>query len=190
MRPIIMSGESIKAILVGRKTQTRRIIKPQPNRVVNGLPYRRLISNGIGDVIKLIKCPYGQIGDRLWVKETWATENRYNHLKPSEIPQPATLYYPANRDYEPFQMGIKRSLLFMPRWASRITLEITGIRVERVQDIPLVDVKKEGISEINWYHYDNAIDAFKKLWDSINAKRGYGWGINPWVWVISFRKLL
>jgi hypothetical protein len=175
---IIMSGNHPRLILDGLKTQTGRVIKPQPDRIVNGLPYRLLIEDGVGEVLKLIPCPYGGVGDRLWVKETWASENRYNHLKPSEIPQMAKIFYLAP-GYNPFEMGKVRSPLFMPRWASRILLEITELGAQRLQDISYKDSKAEGYISIS----DFAI-----RWDSLNAKRGFGWERNPFVWVISFKR--
>lgn len=129
------------------------------------------------------------VGDRLWVRET---------LRKSDIGAP-TRYKaddcPVFCDGEtPIIWSFKKSILasiFMPRWASRITLEITGVRVERLQEINLADIQAEGI-------YDNRatrnapiqIGKFKILWDSTNAKRGYSWAINPWVWVIEFKKLI
>lgn len=207
-RPIIFSTDMVKAILEGRKTQTRRVIKPQPPK---GFRMRMGINIGVceEDTNKLprkqdyVKIPYGAVGDRLWVRETLATANRYNHLKPSEIPQRESILHYLADGYSPFEMGKVRSSLFLPRWASRITLEITGVRVERLQDIggeggfgDLKQLRAEGLelgvgavrgnSHLPW-RYDSIV-AFQDLWDSINAKRGYGWDTNPWVWVIEFKR--
>jgi len=122
--------------------------------------------------------PRYEVGDRLWVKETWASLNRYNHLKPSEIPRTATIYYLASIEYDPFGMGIIRPSRFMPRWTSRITLEVTEVRVERLNQISESDVTKEGV--------DNLV-TFMLLWDRLNKKRGYEWKSNCWVWVITFK---
>ena len=165
-RPIIMTGESVRAILEGRKTQTRRVIKPQPR---NGKDWR---------------CPYGQSGGRLWVRETWQAQSItgewWHKVKKDERPlhnwsvvDRATL--PASLNEMPPKWI---SPLFMPRWASRITLEVTGVRVERVQDISEDDAIAEGTGSTSVY---------RLLWDSINAKRGYSWDSNPWVWAVGFK---
>ena len=180
-RPILFSGEMVQAILDGRKTQTRRVIKPQPG-----------IAPGIGPVWKgsdyckewIRECPYGIHGDRLWVRETWASFK-------------GGVYYRAegsNNARIEETVGWRPSI-FMPKIISRIWLEITDIRVERVQEISPQDVCREGIrptipggfeiDECDWI----GAQQFKPLWDSINAKRGYGWDMNPWVWVISFRRI-
>ena len=179
-RPIIFNTEMVQAILDGRKTQTRRVIK-NPEKL-EGLMLSGEEENW---------CPYGKIGDRLWVRETWA-----NIL---ELSPEKNLVYKATDwkgwleyEVEPIKWS---SPLFMPRWASRITLEITNIRVERLQDITEEDAEAEGIS---WSHsggpFDNpeiigAIENFAYFWDSLNAKRGYPWDSNPWVWVIEFKKI-
>lgn len=173
-RPILFSGEMVNAILDGRKTQTRRVVKKQPHGagewVLQGINW--LFPN-VCPYIKL-KNPYGVIGDRLWVKETWkcvlgnviykATPN--NRIKTDK--------------YKPS--------IYMPRWASRINLEITNIRVERLQDITETEAIAEGVSG-GGSHPDFWVGAFADLWDSINAKRGYGWDANPWVWVVEFKRI-
>jgi len=197
-RPIIFSGEMVQAILGGRKTQTRRVWK-KPRGHTNHDVYPRYIggrfelsSNGfcIGESIN---CPYGKIGDRLWVREKHNIECPY----PAEekCGHPDHVYYWATEEpvvRESFSTPWRPSI-FMPRWASRITLEITGVRVERVQDITPKDAKSEGVpapqSEVALGLPDQyALHRFKHLWDSINAKRGYGWDANPWVWVVEFQR--
>jgi hypothetical protein len=178
-RPILFSGPMVRAILEGRKTQTRRVIKKNP-----------LIEAGFTDAF--IKhpdnfiaesCPYGQPGDRLWVKEAW-----WHHR---ECRPPFEHEHGACIRYQPFEGYDKKSPLFMPRWASRLTLEITGVRVERVQDISKADVVAEGISEREGYPLSDCAagwhEPYAALWDSLNAKRGFGWDANPWVRVIEFR---
>jgi len=235
-KPIIMSAFSVQAILDGRKTQTRRVIKsPGNHRHINRLlgewglsapPYQydgeewmpgeRLPWNwtgsrppNIGDwvwelqsdvddhVTTPIRCPYGKPGDHLWVRETWATPGNFDHIKPSLLPEThfddSLLVYRATAENaEPYYTW--RPSIFMPRWASRITLRVTGVRVERVQDISQEDAQAEGIERGTytnkghdgwWYDY---VDQFRLLWDSINAKHGFGWGANPWVFVIEFEK--
>lgn len=179
-RPILMSGPMINAIFDGRKTQTRRVVKPQPKwKAHNGvLAFDDRVNRGI-------HCPYGQPGDRLWVRETWAQH-------PDEA---GIIWRATDPGWDDNDYGIKwKPSIFMPRWASRITLEVTSVRVERVQDITPRDVVAEGI-----YHepgewgpdeaYDHLIKGFAHLWDQINAKRGYSWDANPWVWVIGFKVL-
>lgn len=177
-KPILFTGEMVRAVLDGRKTQTRRVIKPQPGLL------------GPKDIpLLLYYCPYGQPGDRLWVRESWSVDMSMDHLKPSDVPEDSIVYYRANtdKDWERQStgqvMGKKRPSIFMPRWASRINLEITDIRVERVQDITEEDAKAEGV---DWYPAMRANRLFQSLWDSINAKRGYAWDVNPWVWVVEF----
>lgn len=186
--PIICSIESVKAILKGRKTQTRRVIKFQPEP--NHIEEFKQTWQGL--------CPYGQVGDRLIIKETWATEKRYDHLKPSLIPDTAKIYYIDKAihkagGYSLFtEMGKVRSAMFMCRWMSRLTPPITEVRVERVQDITPEDCILEGLQKAD-YLQDiwrvTALSDFRNLWDSLNAKRGYGWEVNPWGWVITFKKI-
>jgi len=231
-RPILFSGPMVRAILSGAKTQTRRIMKPKPDHchrdILNGNKNWYRLLPQLGE--KQLKCPYGQPGDRLWVRETWGCfdyshdqraiayradgddggctwieiPKEYHHfgaMGEEDLPQ----YCPANDKWRPS--------IHMPRWASRITLEVTEVRVERIRDIDPTDCWAEGMpmerrrDEIPhlveflsggkadglrpklgpWYTVD-PIPEFRKLWNSINAKRGYGWDVNPWVWVVSFRK--
>ncbi len=184
--PIIMSGNHPNLILNGDKTQTRRVMKPQPQLSISDEMYK-------ANMAKFnFKCPYGQVGDRLIIKETWATEKRYDHLKPSEIPDTAKIYYIDKAihkagGYSLFtEMGKVRSAMFMCLWMSRARPEITEVRVERVQKISSKDALKEGIPLIECFE-EYPTSRFRKLWDSLNAKRGYGWDATPWVWVISFK---
>lgn len=204
-RPIIFSGEMVKAILDGRKTQTRRVIIPQPNY----RPYLQqdafYVKNfgyiGVKNKSALeahLSCPYGQVGDRLWVKETWQAGCEWDDEKPSQI-DPLC----GGADINYIADGIKffdegwgkiRSSYFMPKWAARIWLEITNIRVEKLRDISGKDAQKEGwprhqeiFPSINTEY--KAKSWFAMLWNQINVKRGYGWDTNPWVWIIEFKKL-
>jgi len=214
--PIIFSTEMVKAILEGRKTQTRRTIKPQPpsdadvfawfapeikeGKAPEGCWYEN--ENGL---TFHCKCPYGQVGDHLWVRETW-TVGAYSPNKVADVIYKAgDLKYHitvswstiidwlgVDRDWGGWIPDNWRPSIFMPRWACRITLEITGLRVERLQEITEEDAEAEGES---WRDgggsWDNpeiigAVENYAHLWDSLNAKRGYGWKTNPWVWVIEF----
>jgi len=191
MKPIIFNGEMVRAILDGRKTQTRRVIKPQPEkdavfphgsvdtyvRTENANPY---------DDARTIKCPYGQPGDLLYVRETV-----------SKVRRPSGKWiYRADLPQEVQRAFSWRPPIHMRRQDSRITLKITDVRVERVQEISEKDAIAEGIywddecpEDVTngWCPgaYDSPIDSFKHLWDSINAKRGYSWKANPWVWCLT-----
>jgi hypothetical protein len=164
--------------------------------------------NIIKDQNIYFSCPYGQPGDHLWVKETWQTGTELDNLNGTEILQKAMdagydigpacpLWYPADGAYRPWcnndldfgNTGRKRAARFMPRWASRIILEITGVRVERVQNISVIDCISEGIKIDVPDYSEDAIYRFKQLWDSINAKRGFSWDVNPYVWCISFKRI-
>jgi hypothetical protein len=168
MKPIIFSTKLIKKILAGEKTQTRRVMKPQPTSEPEPARWHPPTQYAINF------CPYGKPGDQLWVRETWGTEVRYGHMKPSALPPGCKIYYRTEGDGQ-YGLDQWRPSIFMPRWASRITLTIKKIRIERVMDITEQDIKDEGVS-----------GSFPELWDKIYAKRGYPWRNNPWVWVIEF----
>lgn len=193
-RPILFSSEMVRAIMEGRKTQTRRVVKPQPltsdGMIARAIPewyYPREFAKF---------CPYGQPGDRLWVRETWATEYSYNGTNPSSLSKGNQLWFKATKESwdetcisELYQRGNTRPSIFMPRWASRITLEIVSIRVERVQEITDDHAIQEGVDRTNSSIVGYPRTRFQKLWDSLNAKRGYSWESNPWVWVIEFKRV-
>jgi hypothetical protein len=213
-KPILFSGEMVQAILDGRKTQTRRVMKPQPAPgVLWGGMVNDEAATDLGDHLFLsdngndyfMPCPYGKPGDRLWVRETWA----FIDGDGEEISGEGEVIYKADSDRGLSQAPERwRPSIHMPRWASRITLEVTGIRVERVQEISDVDCIAEGTEPIcddkRFCHgYPNDITppdgsceecsisprgTFGFLWDSINGKRpGCLWDSNPWVFVIEFR---
>ena len=204
--PIIFNTEMVKAYLAGRKTMTRRVIKPQPVRVDDAFdgtwewrePKQYYDDLTLYSMLKE-RCPYGQAGDRLWVKES---------LRHSLVGIPVRYMAddcPVLKDGEtPDNWNWKKPILpsiFMPRWACRTTPEITEVRVERVQDISESNALAEGIEEWEGFfrEYDHSdknpgwtrdiIYSFETLWDSLNAKRGYGWDTNCLVRVISFKKI-
>jgi hypothetical protein len=163
-RPIIFNSEMVRAILDGRKTQTRRVIKPQPGDIHR-------------DLLRInYHCPYGQPGDHLWVRETFQIDDNY----------PDMVFYKAD-DLAGHISTKWNSPIYMPRCDSRITLEITNRRVERVQDITEEDAMAEGVGRIAGL--GEYRQCFKNLWDSINKKRDYGWDTNPYVWVIEFKRI-
>jgi len=218
-RPIIFNGDMVRAILEGRKTQTRRVVKPQPYELRNppggmGLPFATYQSFYQGITATRLKCPYGEKGDRLWVRETFQIESnaRYQDVySQPDTPLGPVHYFkdggdewfecPRYKASEPdTHLGEDekpdpwKPSIHMPRWASRITLEVTGVRVERLQEISERDAEAEGIDEsgtkciVCGEPYACAVDGFACLWDSINSKRGYSWDSNPWVWVIEFKR--
>lgn len=229
-RPMLFDARSVPGIFDGRITMTRRVLKPQPSCMALGggawYPYedskRKKHYANVGHFRKGVAadfCPYGQIGDRLWVREacyiwgrwrengltktgkqawTFKAETPHTVIFAPSHPQVATKTTP--RETCAYW---KRPSIFMPHWASRILLEITDIRVERVQEISGENCVQEGattLTDLNMvlsridktpFHEQNNRKAraiFQDLWDSINAKRGFGWDVNPWVWVIEFKE--
>ena len=183
-RPILFSGEMVRAILDGRKTMTRRVIKPQPDNVTTGpTPMgANWMAWGMDGIVRDLWCPYGQPGDRLWVRETFATDIQ-------GCPGEYGLSYRADH-IDPRGDGPTRIKwtpgIHMFREYSRINLEITNVSVESVQDISEDDARLEGISNPLG---SLALNIFPSLWDSINLKRGYSWDSNPYVWVVEFKRL-
>jgi hypothetical protein len=202
-RPILFRAEMVRAILDGRKTQTRRVVKPATIKLLEAARQAGEVEyppENAGDDKYIAQfCPHGQPGDRLWVRETFCTSRRTVNKPTGD--------FQCNRvrglwEFSIFRERVMRPedyrwkpSIFMPRWASRIALEITGVRVERVQDISEKDAIAEGVRAPDARRWTcNAkltpqADAFAVLWDSINAKRDYSWESNPWVWVISFNRV-
>jgi hypothetical protein len=185
MKGIIMSAESVRAILDNRKSQTRRVVKPQPvvcpcNPIY--LDWKDMTLSP--DAAMTRYCPYGKPGDVLYVKETWQAWSEYDHLQPSEMPQhPNAILHIADRLEERPWDAKMRSPLHMPEWASRLKIVLTDVRVQRLQDITEDDAIAEGCN----FGCDS-VDWYRETWDSINAKRGYPWESNCWVWVLSFER--
>ena len=204
-RPIIFSGPEVVAILDGRKTQVRRAIKPQPDE--DGL-------NDGGWPITLEQCPFGAVGSRLWVREKFAVEApEYEWSVSTSIPaRQGGIWYAAD---EVVAGARWRPSIHMPRWASRILLEITEVRGQRLQEISVDDCYAEGLDShgdgmfrdkglaINQWPrgehgcdgyaqdgWDDARMVFADMWNSINGKRpNASWDSNPLIWAITFRRL-
>lgn len=236
-RPILFSGPTVRAILEGRKSQTRRLMKVQP--IQCNTPTPRFSDTARGDIFlcpdllpttdgptkqvfvecespgtyrhmgesQLIEshCPYS-VGQRLWVRETFRLRADQDGKPPSQDWWKSGAWYEADGNCEPSGCGggagKKRPAIFMPRWASRITLEITEVRVQRIKEITAVDIEAEGVDlplrpgvdiDIDGNLWPNGVKTFREafycLWDSINAQRGYAWEKNPWVWAITFRRV-
>jgi hypothetical protein len=210
-RPILFNGDMVRAILEGRKTQTRRLISGRllqhgydtafnrttslrgcpltPFQDVEGPPGKMLsMSKESIQAVINSTCPHGQPGDRLWVRETWRLFDSssecacYDECKCS-----SSNGKPIYRASLPDDEGPWKPSIHMPRWASRITLEITGIRVERLNEITRGEAMQEGCPTPNMAGQTDPRAWFSDLWESINGAGS--WGVNPWVWVIEFRKV-
>ena len=201
-RPILFSAPMVRALLAGTKTQTRRAVKHQPGPsclIEEGFEgespfvYSALYGDGPGHEVHEARtpcvCPYGRPGDRLWVRETWCRKWDDERGFLDEC-----WYRASNPDVvsvDAMEKSPWKPSIHMPRWASRILLEITGVRVERLQDINEMDAAAEGVA--TWapgalspdsLNADPS-DQFRWLWTSINGPDS--WGANPWVWVVDFK---
>lgn len=220
-RPILFSGPMVRAIMDGRKTQTRRIVKPQPPTVeavkkLSGSDFRLFADAHFPrDVFRVAgpvwavrdlgpqtqwKCPYGGLGDRLWVRETFCQkcEDGYpvytadGNLDSSCYHYRADGYHVVKADGDGGTEFTKdgreaspwKPSIFMPRHASRLTLEVTAVRVERLQEITEADAQLEGFQQTNTVL---ARSEFIRTWKLING--GGTWSANPWVWVVSFKRV-
>ena len=186
-RPILFSAPMVRAILAGAKTQTRRIMKPQPTRVDGGVPFGdgpKWARAAPGSAV--ISCPHGKRGDRLWVREAHYIIGEYREVffrATQDSSTSPTLSWP----------GPWRPSIHMPRWASRITLEVTGVRVEHLHDISEADARAEGApfelarqDSVRLGATASYRAGFQRLWGSINGPGS--WDEDPWVWVIEFKR--
>lgn len=188
-RPILFSPEMVRALVEGRKTQTRRVIVPQPQALHWKIPKGTLKD----DVLRYFgPCPHGTTNDFLWVREPFYLGIGYDGVAAGKIGADAWAYlrrhFAADGPKSEWA-GRYRHGRFMPRIASRLTLRLTDVQVQRVQDISQQDVFREGLTnhDMNAVYGDgSAQECFAKLWDSINAARGLGWSANPWCWCLSF----
>jgi hypothetical protein len=194
MKPIMMSTEDVQAVLEGRKTQTRRVVKEDRrgewaavNGVRNNSEYGASVpcylhrETAVDDISRNIMYPNYDVGDILWVRETWS---------PVQV-LPKRYLYKADAENGGEGDGLPirwRPSIHMPREAARLFLRVTDVRVERLQNISAEDCEAEG-------HFETAPveprprSWFSEVWDACNAKRGYGWDSNPWVWVYTFERI-
>jgi hypothetical protein len=218
-KPIIFSGPMVLAVLEGRKTQTRRIVKPQPEkwntaqRAPFTLPHEPRTWSPLADNSDDRVCPY-ELGAELWVRESWSIWDKTmtriereslriptgpNGLMPgSEGYWKRRVIYRCDGDPDPVNPWMWYPSIFMPRWASRITLEVTGVRVERLNEISEADAKAEGVEPWSFGPYQNMTTGeygatypyrggFACVWDEL--QEAHTWKSNPWVWVYEFRKV-
>lgn len=239
-RPILMCAEMVRQTLAGVKTQTRRVIKPQPQVPAGRIAYvtqdgylsqcspseiedpnMRGRVSGIPPKYCSFRSPYGVRGDRLWVRETFWRDvrepktcviyaenpNIFKYSNQREVKDTRSLrdgfaHVSTTEQLEKHEFWKRIPSIFMPRWASRITLEITDVRVERLQDITEADARAEGFVERNQGPlmqrcglpdgdelHDTCRNAFASIWERLNKARGFGWESNPWVWAISFKRV-
>jgi hypothetical protein len=214
-RPILFSSEMVRAILDGRKTETRRVMRVQPSSKVDWkkfgfscvtlpghiegrgrYPTNHLDPGESSWGTEFFKIPYGVKGDRLYVRETFQFDEHFNELGLSYYPSwiPGIIYKADAELWEDWDQTRWKPSIHMPKKYSRIKIEIKGIGVERVQDIDSVGCIAEGcplhISDCpHGNNCDTIFECFKKTWDSINKKRGFGWEKNPFVWVIKFKRI-
>lgn len=224
-RPILFSAPMVRAILDDRKTVTRRVVKPTYQSIEERddgslWPWREDLNRATD---YWYPCPYGEVGDRLWVREAWRMPASLDDLSGKLVAEKcleagyrkpwAPISFEADgalssaKDWREFGStpgeavpGRYRHARFMPRWASRIALEVTAVRVERLQDISEAQARAEGacyhdglgIGHSGWRHdlkdvHADARSSFARLWESINGAGS--WADNPWVWVVEFRRV-
>ena len=222
-RPIIFSAPMVRAILAGKKTQTRRVVKLKPWQQIeerdDGAPWPWMYDDDrAGD--HWLPCPYGQAGDRLWMREAWAPGDWLVFGSAKDDPETvlyradqAALHWdgeamrtPMNTYAFPWDAVRWKPSIHMPRWASRITLEVTAVRVERLQDISEADAIAEGIEErrvsendSRWVNYASPNEghaygtcgdpraSYYTLWESLHGPDS--WDTNPWLWVVEFKRI-
>lgn len=208
-RPILFSAPMIKPILADTKTQTRRIINPQPTLNGNGMIGHEKLAGLFAEHVfgycmaRMVPSPYGAPGDRLWVREAWRTAESLDDVRPINLAETVPIRYEADSEVRGRlreKAGRQRPGIHMPRRASRVTLEVTSIRVERLHAITDEDAKAEGVEPLpferkvypssqaatvtEWSHRA----ALQLLWESINGAES--WRSNPWVWVVGFKRVV
>lgn len=208
-KPILFNTEMVKAILEGRKTQTRRVIKDgwlqeidfsKANKIMNTPPFKKnnkwyyKIQCAVDDTDCIeLKPPYN-IGDILWVRETWQKID--NSLSPELDVNEYAYVYKASENGKAWEENMEgwtwKPSIHMPRAAARIFLKVTDVRLERLRDISISDIEKEGTNLKSLNTGEEFGYAFQQLWASTLTKENYkkyGWNDNPWVWVIEFERV-
>jgi len=217
MKGMLMTPDNHRAIRDGRKTVTRRLdglkeINQEPGKWILvrrdqmvGIPMDTCIFHNKETYLPEHIKPRYRLGEVVYIKEVWRVEGHSCKLGEQNIVRfqldgvgvhhdAADMFCNQQGQWLPVVSkavddNIWQSPMFLPAHLAREFIQITEVRVERLQEIPLVDVKKEGIHEVSWSKYNSAIDAFKDLWDSLNAKGGYGWDFNPWNWRYEFKRI-
>jgi hypothetical protein len=199
-RPILFSGAMVRALLDGRKTQTRRVVKETT------LPHLRRegdfhLRAGSGLLTRnyYFRVPYA-VGDRLYVREAWRCGLVHDARAPRDMKPGSFIAYEADAPHDCASVhGRFRQGMHIPRWASRLTLTVTDVRVQRLQEISEQDAIDEGMWRCGefWIYrdpddveegdgYSTPRNAYRFLWEELNAERGFGWDVNPWIVAVSF----
>lgn len=214
MRPLLLRPALVRATLEGRKTQTRRVVTdrtsrgnvpasrldlsrawvdPGPSPAGNAGPYLKAPVLGM-EAEQTVERLYPWIvpGDRLWVRETWAQTYVRTEKQPGVVylADGPDFLRPTDSGYQQWganMKGVWRPSIHMPRWACRLVLEVTAVRVERLQSITAADAHAEGLAVVEGERPEQTLARFAEGWDAINGARGFGWDANPWVWVIEYR---
>jgi hypothetical protein len=176
-RGILFRGELVRKILAGEKDVTRRVIRPDWSRCLD-------LADEDDRARAEAASPYGVAGDRLWVRETW-TDLGIGCRDANDV-----IYRSDDEDLLPRGRHWKPSI-HMPRWASRVDLEIVSVRAERLQEITVEDIIREGLST-RFREHDACVhlrEQWVELWNKTNAHRGFSWESNPWVWRIEFKRI-
>lgn len=199
-RPILFSGPMVRALLDGRKTQTRRVAThATPGMHLDRVGPTGWQFTGEGGLPRISYTPRYAVGDRLYVREAWRSAAPLDDTAPRDMGELLVppLRYEADgetvnwKEWRGHDAGRFRQGMHMPRWASRLTLIVKDVRVQRLQEISEADAWAEGVENCGEADGGRAIpghgrDLFQSLWDSLNAERGFGWNANPWVAAYSF----
>jgi len=223
-RPILFTSEMVRAVLEGRKTQTRRVCKDQTATGYEWLENCEMYPSTLGETytgwakncghsfLLPTKCPYGGVGDRLWVRETHYRYGKWVKNGISKTGRQKWRFKGSLTKIRYIDEGVrgrirkniyrkegwyKRPSIFMPKWAARIWLEITNIRVEKLQNMRFSDWLADFCPNTNQQNkalqtfigMQNQKEMSQEFWDTINAKHGYSWESNPYVWVIEFKQI-
>lgn len=186
-RPILFRPELVRAIREGRKTETRRLVKPQPDLTPEyGPSWDKVRPEDVQPA-----CPYGKRGDVLWVRTTWAAKADLDDVAPRDMTPGKTPIWTKDAGKEPGRLwprGRWRPSIHMPRWACQDLLDVLEVRMEPLQDITTEGILAEGVGDSMVDTEAQILTKWIELWDSINAARGAPWDSDPWVWVVRFKR--